>query len=84
MLEEFQKKREILCADTLFVQREDVGGAISLQQKIGILDTFGDALEASGRSDVVLGEHDSKVVERDVRIDGHGGLKSECCASGGC
>ena len=56
----------------LFVERQDVGAAIGLQIEIGILDAFGDALEADRLADVVTGEQRFEIFEGDVGVDGHG------------
>src|SRR5205085_10864632 len=71
MFQETEEKWQIVHADALFVQREDEGPTIRLEKKIGILDPFGYALEASGRAEVIGSQHPTELVETDISIDGH-------------
>src|SRR5580692_12257377 len=71
MLHKAQKERQIGLMHALFVKRQDERAAVGLEVEIGILDALGDALEALGHADIVIGEQGFQIVEGDFGVDRH-------------
>src|SRR5476651_1055536 len=72
MLHEAEKKGQVAFMHALFVEREKIAAAISLQVEIGVFDALGDALETHWHADVVSGEHDLEILKGYVGVDRHG------------
>ena len=79
MVHQAEEEWQIGRVDTPLVQREDEAPALGDQQEVGILDAFGDALQAHRAADVVRGKKrlERGVVDRGVDRHGlRGGLRS--------
>ena len=75
MLHQRQKKRQIAFGDAPLVKREDEIAAAGVDEKIRVLDPFGDALVGQQLADVVAGEEGRKIFRRDIGIDRHEALQ---------
>ncbi len=71
MIHQAEEERQVLRVHALFVEREEVRALGRGQQVVGILDTFGDALEGIGFADVVFGEKGFQLGVAHLRVDGH-------------
>jgi hypothetical protein len=71
MHHQVQKERQIAFGDTLFVQRQDEMPGRGVQQEVGILDAFGDALVGQEFTDVVRLEEFREFIGGDVGINRH-------------
>ena len=75
MLHQRQEERQIALGDAPLVEREDEIAAAGVDQKIRVLDAFGDSLIGKKLADVVTGEERREVFRRDVGIDSHEDLQ---------
>ena len=75
MLHQRQKERQVALGDAPLVERENEIAAAGVDQKIRVLDAFGDALIGKKLTDVVAGKERREVFRRDVGIDGHESLQ---------
>ena len=72
MLKQPQEERQILRMDPFFIQCQDEAAPLCGQQKVGILHTLGDALEARRLADIVILQQRLQVFKGDFGINGHG------------
>ena len=85
MLHQRQKKRQVALGDAPLVERQDEIAAAGVDEKIRILDAFGDALVGQQLADVVTGEERPEVFRRDIGIDRHENLQRDAAlARAGC
>ncbi len=54
MLHQAEEERQIVAIDPLFVERQDVGAPVRVEQEIGILHALGNALVGQQRADVII------------------------------
>jgi hypothetical protein len=71
MVHQAEEEGQVRRIDALFVERDEVGPLGGGQQVVGVLDSFGDALEGFGFADVVLGEKGFQLGVADFGIDRH-------------
>ena len=67
-----QEEGQVLARHPLFVERQDVGAALGLEQVVGILHPLGDALAGDNGTKVVLGEKGREVLVGNFGVDRHG------------
>ena len=72
MLHQAQKKGQIALRHALFIKREDEMPALHVQQVIGVLDAFRDALAGHDGPEIVAREKGREFVVADFCVDGHG------------
>ena len=72
MRHQAEEERQIVQCDALFIQREKEISGRRVQQEIGILDAFGDALVGQQFADVVTLKEIRKLFGGDVGIHRHG------------
>src|SRR4029077_6595280 len=71
MVHQAEEERQVLRIDALFVQRDEVGPLGGGQEVVGVLDSFGNALEGFGLADVVFGEEGFELGVVDFGVDRH-------------
>ena len=69
MVEQVDKERQVAFTHTFFIEGEDEAPACGFEQKIAVLDAFGDALEGLGPADVVFGEKGFELGLRELRVN---------------
>src|SRR5690348_3674659 len=72
MLHQAEEEWQIVFMHALFIERQEEASSIGLQIEVAVLDTFGDAFETQGLTDVVVGKHLFEVLKGDVGVDRHG------------
>src|SRR5262249_54833087 len=76
MRHQAEEERQIVPVDALFIQRQDERPCRGVQQEVGILDAFGDALVGQQFADVVTLEEFRKLIGGDVGVNRHGGYSA--------
>jgi len=71
MVQQAKEEWQIVRINPFFVDRQDVAAPVRLQQIIGVLNPLGNALQARGRADVVLGDEARQVFVINFRINRH-------------
>src|SRR6478672_335183 len=71
MLHKRKKKRQVLCRDSLLIEGEDERAALGVDEKIRVLDAFGNALIGQQLPHIIGGEESGKLLRRYLRIDRH-------------
>jgi hypothetical protein len=69
MLHQADEERQIVLLHALFIERQDIAAALADEEKIRILDAFGDALERLHRAEIVFGEESGERLVGDFGID---------------
>ena len=72
MMHQAEEERQVVLVHTLLVERQDVGAVGRVQQEIGVLDTFGDALIGRQRTDVIGLQKTGEIVFGDVGVNCQG------------
>src|SRR5450432_1972818 len=76
MRHQAEKKRQLVFGDALFIQCQDEIAGRGVQQEVGILDAFGDALVGQQFADLVKIQKFRKLVGGDVGVDRHRGYSA--------
>ena len=71
MAHQRQEPGQIAGIDALFIQGEDEAPACGFEQKIAVLDAFGDALEADCGADIIAGQKGRQIIGADRGVNGH-------------
>ena len=71
MLHQREEIGQVLSRHTLLVEGEDVAARFGLNEIVGVLYAFGDALARSQGADVVARDEGLKLFVGDLGIDGH-------------
>ena len=71
MLHQAEEERQVALGDAPLVERQDEVAGAGMDQKIRVLDAFGDALVGQQLADVVAGEEAGEVFRRDIGVNRH-------------
>ena len=71
MLHQADEERQVALVHPLFVEREDELAGVGVQQVVGVLDPFGDALEGEDAAEVVASYKSFQRLVGDFSVNGH-------------
>ena len=71
MLHQPEEEREVGFRDALLVERQDVVAGLGAEQKVGVFDALGDALEGEERAEIVGAQKRLEVGIADIGVDRH-------------
>ena len=71
MIHQPEEERQVRLLDALFVQRQDEGACRGVQQEVGILRAFGDALVGEQLADRIILQESGKLALRHIGINRH-------------
>src|SRR6188472_1278089 len=71
MTHQTEKERQVVDGDALFIERQEKRSGGGVQQIVGVLDAFGDALVGQYLADIVGFQKICKLLGGDVGVDRH-------------
>jgi hypothetical protein len=83
MTHQAEKERQVVDGDALFIERQEKRSGGGVQQIVGVLDAFGDALVGQHLADFVGFQKIRKLLGGDVGVDRHlvSSFRSRWCYS---
>src|SRR5205823_9512045 len=83
MLHQSQEERQVVGRHAFFIECKNEVAARGVQQKIRVLDAFGNPLVGHELAEIVPGEEASQVLRRDVGVNGHAAYSAACALRSG-